>query len=204
MTARPEEDEAAEALLVEGLVAGDEAAYERLIREHGPRLLAVTRRILGDRQDAEDALQEAFLSAFRKIEGFDRRARLSTWLHRIAVNAALMRLRSRRRREERDLETLGPRFADDGHFLEPPAPWSESGEAQAIEAETRRTVQEAIASLPETHRNALLLRDIQGLSNEEVARELGITTNAAKIRVHRARQALQALLDPHMRGQEPE
>ena len=87
-----------DARLLEGLRRGDDAAYEELVRSQGGRLLAVTRRILGDEDDARDAVQEAFLSAFKSIDRFQGGSLVSTWLHRIAVNAALMKLRSRRRR----------------------------------------------------------------------------------------------------------
>jgi len=185
--------------LVTALKAGDEAAYGELITTHGGRMLAAIRRILPNADDAQDALQEAFLSAFKAVERFEGQSRLSTWLHRIAVNSALMRLRSLKRRREQSVESMQPGFTDGGHFLEPPAPWSDSAEATVQREEMRTIVHEAIAGLPETHRNALLLRDIQGLSNEDVARELGVTVNAAKIRVHRARLALRGVLDPHLR-----
>src|SRR5262245_24166395 len=112
-----------EADLVAGLRAGEPAAYERLVRDHLPRLLAVTGRILGNEADARDAVQDAFLSAFRAIQSFDGASRVGTWLHRIAVNAALMKLRSRARRPEQSIEHLLPRFLDDGHQVDPPAPW---------------------------------------------------------------------------------
>jgi RNA polymerase sigma-70 factor (ECF subfamily) len=185
--------------LVASLRAGDETAYEKLITTHGGPMLAAIRRILPNAEDAQDALQDAFLSAFKAVERFEAQSKLSTWLHRIAVNAALMRLRKLKRSKEQSVESLQPRFTDGGHHLEPSAPWSDSGEASAQRAETRQIVQDAIAGLPETHRNALLLRDIQGLSNEDVARELGVTVNAAKIRVHRARLALRGVLDTHLR-----
>ena len=99
-----------EAELVLALRAGDSAAYERLVRTYGNWLLAVARRILHNEEDARDAVQEAFLSAFRGLAKFDGASRLSTWLHRIAINAALMRLRSKRRRPEASLDGLLPRF----------------------------------------------------------------------------------------------
>lgn len=191
-------DDVDEAALLAGLRAGDEAAYEQLIRTYGGRMLAVTRRILGNRDDAQDALQEAFLSAFRSIDRFNERARLSTWLHRIAVNAALMRVRRLSRRREISTEDAQPSFTERGHFAEPQAPWSQSVEAEVERGEDRRVVHEAIARLPDNYREALLLRDIEQLTNEEMAAELGVTVNAAKIRVHRARQALRELLHPHM------
>src|SRR5512135_3173100 len=99
--------------LVARLRAGDGAAFESVVRSHGPRLLAVARRFLRNEQDAQDALQDAFLSAFRSIDGFQGEARLSTWLHRIVVNAALMKLRSRKGRTEEPIDDLLPQFVED-------------------------------------------------------------------------------------------
>src|SRR5262245_12156286 len=104
-----------EQAFVARLKAGDDAAYEELVRTRGGHLLAVARRLLRDEEAARDAVQDAFLSAFRSIQRFDGHSQLSTWLHRIVVNAALMRLRSRQRRPEQSLESSMPRFAEDGH-----------------------------------------------------------------------------------------
>src|SRR5262245_23626215 len=187
---------AEEAELLAGLRAGDAAAYERLVREHLPRLLAVTRRILGNEADAHDAVQDAFLSAFKAIHGFDGASRVGTWLHRIAVNAALMKLRSRARRAEQPIEALLPRFLDDGHLADPPAPWALGAEQLLEREETRELVRRTIDQLPENYRTVLVLRDIEELDTEETARLLGVNEGVVKTRLHRARQALRGLLDP--------
>jgi RNA polymerase sigma-70 factor (ECF subfamily) len=200
----PEADDLVqEELLLAGLRAGDEAAYERLIRAYGGRMLAAARRILPTEEDAEDAVQEAFLSAFRRLDTFQEKAQLGTWLHRIAINAALMRLRSLRRRREQDVEELLPKFTDGGHFRQAPRAWSEAPDEEVIREELRGRVRQAIASLPDNYRIPLVLRDIEGLDNEALAGELGVSVNAAKIRVHRARLALRALLDPLMNEAHP-
>jgi RNA polymerase sigma-70 factor, ECF subfamily len=196
ITTRPAEDE--EALLA-GLRAGDAASFEQVVRRYSPRLLVTARRILGNEEDARDALQDAFLSAFRALDTFAGQSRLSTWLHRIAVNAALMRLRSRKRKPERPITELLPRFAEDGHQAEPAAPWV--GVDRALERqETRALVRRHIDELPDSYRTVLLLRDIEGLDTEETARQLGVNEGVVKTRLHRARQALRTLLDPHFRG----
>jgi RNA polymerase sigma-70 factor (ECF subfamily) len=198
--ASPEADDAVrDEFLLRGLRAGDEAAYERLIRAFGGRMLAAARRILPTEEDAEDAVQEAFLSAFEKLDQFHGDAKLGTWLHRIAINAALMRLRRLRSRKEQDIEALLPRFTGGGHFEHQPAPWAEAADEPVLREELRAGVREAIASLPDNYRIPLVLRDIEGLDNQELAAQLGVTVNAAKIRVHRARLALRALLDPMMK-----
>lgn len=192
-------EEEGESSLLAGLAAGDERAFERLVREQGPRLLAVARRFLKNEEDARDAVQEAFLSAFRSIAKFERTSKVSTWLHRIAVNCCLMRLRTRRRKPEQPIEDFLPRFADDGHQVHPSLSWKGSAESLLEEGETRRIVREAIDRLPEAYRTVLLLRDIEELTTEETARLLEASGNAIKIRLHRARQALRGILDAQFR-----
>ncbi len=189
-----------DAALVAGLQAGDAQAFEKLIGLHGPPLLRLARRILGNEEDARDAFQDAMLAVHRSIGSFEGQAMLSTWLHRIVVNACLMRLRAKRRRpEESDIETLLPTFIEDGHQTEPNTAWTEPADAIIEREETRAMVRDCIARLPDAYRIVLHLRDIEEKSTEETAGILGITRNAVKIRLHRARQALRTLLDRHMR-----
>lgn len=200
MQPRPEHPAPDESLLVARLQAGEERAFEILVREHGPRMLAVTRRILRDDAEAADALQEAFIAAFRSIGGFEGGARLSTWLHRVAVNAALMRIRSRARKAEQPIDDLLPSFLDDGHQASPATPWGEDAHALLERKEIRATVTRCIDQLPDSYRTVLILRDIEELDTEETATALGVNTNVVKIRLHRARQALRTLLDRHLRS----
>ena len=183
-------DLSAERDLIRRLKAGDEDAYATLVRTMGGRMLGVARRFLQDDALAQDAVQDAFLSAFRSIQGFDGQSQLSTWLHRIVVNASLMKLRTRRRKPEQSIEPLLPAFDEVGHHASPVVPWTESAEHALLRAETRERVRGAIDELPETYRTVLLLRDIEELSTREAAEALGIGENAVKLRLHRARQAL--------------
>ena len=198
LDARNASGPAADAPLVEALRDGSEEAYEALVRLHGGRMLAVARRLLGDGEDAPDAVQEAFLSAFRSIGSFAGEARLSTWLHRIVVNSALMRLRTRRRKPEQPIDDLLPTFEADGHHREPGKPWQPAERLE--QREVRRLVRENIAKLPETYRTVLVLRDIEELDTAEVAELLEVNAGVVKTRLHRARQALRTLLDPHLRA----
>lgn len=190
-----------DAALLEALRAGDQGAYETLVRLYTGRLLAVTRRYLRSEEDARDAVQDAFLSAFRGMESFTGASRLSTWLHRIAVNASLMKLRSRRRKPEESIEELLPGFLEDGHLAEPAAEWRGGADVLLEAAENRAAVREAIGQLPERYRTVLLLRDIEGFDTDEAAKELDMTPGAVKTRLHRARQALRTLLDRHFRAE---
>lgn len=181
--------------LVRALQRGDDAAFASLVRDHGAPLLATARRMLGNEDDARDALQEAFLSAFRAIKSFEEKSRLGTWLHRITVNAVLMKLRTRRRCCERSAEELLPKFTGDGHHVEPPCPWSDRAVRALQSKESSALLWRAIDQLPPQFREVIVLRDIEGLSTEEAGVHLGITKNAVKIRLHRARQSLRTLLD---------
>ena len=117
-----------EAALLPRLRSGDGAAYEDLVRRHTSRLLRVARRLLESEEDARDAVQDVFVAAFKSIASFESSSLLSTWLHRILINACLMRLRTRRRKPEEDIERYLPRFLDDGHQAAPSLPWCESAE----------------------------------------------------------------------------
>lgn len=190
-----------EQLLLAGLRAGEERAYEQLVRQYGGRLLAVARRVVGNEEEAADAVQDAFLAAFRAMGSFEGGSRLGTWLHRIVVNASLMKLRRRKRKPEVAIEDLLPQFIEDGHQATPAVEWRPAPAAVAESRETCAVVRSAIDRLPESHRTVLLLRDIEGLDTEETARLLDSNPNTVKVRLHRARQALRALLDPHFRGE---
>ena len=188
-----------EAELVSRLRAGNSDAFETLVRTYSPSLLRTARRFLRSEEDARDALQDAFVSVFKSIGTFASNAQLSTWLHRIVINRSLMKLRSQRRHPEEDIEKYLPRFLEDGHQAEPGAAWPEGADSMMEREEVRALVRESIDRLPESYRVVLLLRDLEELSTEEAAEVLGVTPNAIKIRLHRARQALRAILDPHLR-----
>lgn len=185
-----------EGKLLERLRAGEEAAFEQLVRANTGRLLAVARRLLPTEEDARDVVQEAFLSAFRNLPRFEGGSKLSTWLHRIVVNAALMRLRTRRRKPEESLDALLPAFLEDGHHAEKVSEWAEPADRALERTEIKQLVRQYVEQLPETYRTVLLLRDIEGMEIDEVAAALGVTSNAVKMRLHRGRQALRTLLAP--------
>jgi RNA polymerase sigma-70 factor (ECF subfamily) len=188
-----------EADLLARMQAGDGAAFETCVRTHCGRLLAVARRILRNEEDANDAVQDALLSAFKGIAHFRGQSRLGTWLHCIVVRAALGRLRTRERHPEKSIEDLLPHFGEGEHQIDPPVPWRATPETAAQARETRALVQHCIGHLPETYRIVLLLRDIEGLDTEETAQTLETSAAVVKTRLHRARQALRSLLDPHFR-----
>ena len=186
--------------LLAGLRAGDDQAYEQMVRAFGGRMLAVAVRIVRNEDEARDVVQTAYLSAFKALGQFEGDCRLSTWLHRIVVNAALMKLRSRRRRPEESIESLLPTYLEDGHHTEQFSRRDIPADRIIEQAETRAAVRACIAQLPDRYRSILIMRDIEDLSNAEVASLLGVTPNAVKIRLHRARQALATLLRREFKG----
>jgi RNA polymerase sigma-70 factor (ECF subfamily) len=181
------------------LWARKERAYEILVRRYSGRMLATARRFLGAGEDSADVVQEAFCSAFQAMDGFQGKSTLSTWLHRIVVNACLMRLRSRSRQRTVSIDVLLPVFDDKGHHIQAIASWGEPWE-RMMRTETQDQVRSCIDLLPDDHRVVLLLRDIEGLDTAEAAKALGISIPAVKTRLHRARQALRSLLEPIFAG----
>lgn len=184
-----------ELALLARLRAGDEGAYEAFVRAHGEALLAVARRFFRNEDDARDALQDAFLAAFKALPRFEGGSKLSTWLHRIVVNACLMKLRSSRRRRESSIEGLLPTFRPDGHREDVGPGWSHEPKDLLENGEARRLVREKLDQLPDDFRTVLLLRDIEELDTAATAAALEISEAAVKTRLHRARQALRTLLE---------
>jgi RNA polymerase sigma-70 factor, ECF subfamily len=181
--------------LVGQLKAGDERAFETMVHRYTNQMLATAHRLLGSKHDAQDAVQQAFISVFKAIRGFNEEARLSTWLHKIVVNAALAQLRSRHRIVP---DLLLEHLRTESDALDQQAggsSWVSHGSEQAMAAqETREMVRTCIDQLPESYRSVLFLRDIRELDTAEVAERLAISPNAIKIRLHRARQILKNLV----------
>lgn len=186
-----------ESVLVDALRAGDPRAFETMVRQNAGRMLAVARRLVGNDEEARDVVQDALLSAFRSMARFEGQSRVSTWLHRIVVNTALMKLRTRRRKPEESIEPLLPSFNDDGHHAIRFSEW-EGADRVLEREEVRKVVRDAIDELPEAYRTVLMLRDIEELSTDEAAEALEITPNTVKTRLHRARQALRTVLDERL------
>ena len=186
--------------LVERLRAGDSAAFETMVRKYGGRMLAVARRFLPVEQDANDAVQDALISAFKAIHNFAGDAKLSTWLHRIVVNASLMQLRYRRRRAEESIENLLPRFNEEGKWADDSVRLVRCEDLPLERRDTREMVRKGIEQLPDNYKTVLILRDIEDLDTDEVAKMLDATTNTVKVRLHRARQALRTILEREMRS----
>ena len=186
-----------EELLIRKGLRGDEDALETLFTRHKRTLFQTALRLLGNAEDAEDALQDGLLSAYRNLKRFEGRSQFSTWLTRIVINAALMRRRSKKVRTAMSLDEppredeLAPseRFADDG-----PTP-----EQTYQRTELRQLIGENLDELSPLLRTAFILREVEGFSTGEAASQLGVTENTLKARLWRARQQLASRLSKHMR-----
>lgn len=191
--------ETAEATLVRQLRSGDRQASERFVREHTGWMLVLALRYVRDGALAEDCVQEAFLQAFRNIREFEGRSALKSWLFRIVVNAALMKLRSRRGAIEQPMDDVLPQIECARTGVE--TAWTEMATPEQIleRKEACELVAAKLMELPDCYRIVLLLRDIEGLSTEETARLLATTEGAVKVRLHRARAAFKVLVEPVLR-----
>lgn len=184
-----------EVALVEGMRRGDRDAAEFFARWLYPRMYAAAYKILGDDQNARDAVQDSFVRVMTAIHRFRAEAKFSTWVLRVVVNSALMIRRQTARTDARVLDDLHPRFADDGHRLNVGEPWEELDTS-----EMTRLVRNCLDELPDDARTVLVLRDMVGIETAECATMLGIRGGAVKTRLHRARMALRELVEARRRS----
>lgn len=208
MTTVPSVDEREQ---LAALRAGDERAFAALVDEHGAAMLRVARLYVRDRAAAEEAVQEAWLGVLKGIERFEGRATLRTWLLRIVANVA----RTKGVRETRSVpfsalgddpsvpeeRFRGPENRWAGHWASPPEEWARP-EQELLSAETRSQVAAAIDALPESQRQVISLRDIEGWSADEVCNVLGLSETNQRVLLHRARTRVRAALDGYLTGKE--
>ena len=185
--------------LVRKAQRGDGSAFAELVGRHQRQLYRLALRMTGSEADAQEVLQEAFLNAYQKLPNFRGEAQFSSWLYRIAANSALMRLRRKRRAPDaltdQPLELQGPRFSAEGYLDPGPrSDWSQRADEKMMDRELGTAIDQAVAGLPEDYRTVFLLKDVDGLSNEEIAGALDLTVPAVKSRLHRARLALREKL----------
>jgi RNA polymerase sigma-70 factor (ECF subfamily) len=178
----------ADAELVEALRREEPDAAERLVERYGDRVYRLAMRITGLKEDAEEAAQDALWTAARKVSMFKGESAFGSWIYRITANAAYQKLRTRRQKSaEIALEDVLPSLDGDGRHFEPMDDWSNRVDEQALQGELRDILQKAIDGLPADYRTALVLHDVEGLSNPDIAEALNISLPAVKSRVHRSR-----------------
>jgi len=180
--------------LVERIGDGDHAAFESLMRTYNGKLFRIARAILKDDQDAEDALQDAYLEAYRHLDEFRGASELSTWLTRIVVNQALMRLRKEKRRSSIVPFRSGASTDAESPETQVPDIKSESPSVAAIRAETRRILERRIDELPASFRTVFIMREVEDMGVDEIAECLSISPATVRTRLFRARGLLRAAL----------
>src|SRR5437867_472041 len=189
-----------DAALVDALRREDPEAPEQLVETFGDRVYRLALRITGSNEDAEEAAQDALWTAARKISTFKGESAFGSWLYRIAANAAYQKLRARKAKSrEISMDDVVPTLDDDGRHFEPMADWSDRVDEQALQGELRRVLSDAIDGLPPDYRTALVLHDVEGLSNPDIAETLGISLPAVKSRVHRSRLFVRKQLADYMK-----
>jgi len=203
-------DNTHDAELIARALTGDGDSFSDLVRPHMGLFTAGIHRILQDAQDTQDALQEAMMAIHKALPRFRGDSRFSTWAYRICLNEALMMRRSRMRRREEALEDYMPHFSPDGSWMNGEARLDWAQEATALESaeheQFRRRIQEGIGNLSSEQRAVFVLKDLQGLDTDEVARMLGISRGLVRQRLHRARLGLRGFLkvqSPALRDMAP-
>jgi len=185
--------------LLDALRRREPMAAEGLVTRYGEKAYRLACRITGYGQDAEEVVQDAFWTVIRRIDGFRGESAFGSWLYRIVANAAYQKLRSRRsRRHEISLDEVLPQFNERGCHAAPVADWSPRADDPALQVELRTALTAAMDELPASYRAVLVLRDVEGRSNGEIAEALGLTIAVVKTRVHRARLFLRKQLSRYM------
>jgi RNA polymerase sigma-70 factor (ECF subfamily) len=197
-------DAGSDLVLVDRLRGGDPAALDELMARYAARVWRLARGVTRNDSDAEEVVQDVFLTLSQKSETFEGRSALGSWIYRITMNAALNKRRGKRAELEVSIEDMLPAYLADGHRAGDRAyvlmDWSRGPDAELLSSEARAVIRRTIDRLPDRYRVVLLMRDIEELSNEETAAALGETVSAVKSTLHRARMALREQLTRHYGG----
>jgi RNA polymerase sigma-70 factor, ECF subfamily len=192
---RPRKSGRDESALIERLKAGNQDALEAIFNLYSPKLYNVAHRILGEVADTEEVIQDVFWTAYRKAKTFRGNSQFSTWLYRLTINAALGRIRRSKKNKEVEYEEFLPKFREDGHHLvRPVVDWSDTLEETYAKQETQQLLKEALDQLKPIDKSVVVLSELEGLPDKEIAAALEITISAVKTRLHRARLFLRGKL----------
>jgi RNA polymerase sigma-70 factor (ECF subfamily) len=182
-------------LLIEQVKGGDHDAFDVLFQRYFSTVYRQAIRLAGNREEAEEVVQEVFLTIYEKAHTFRGAAAFSTWLYRITANAALTKLRRRKKGEELSLDEYLPSFREDGHHLvRPVVDWSNELEERVASGERQRLIQQALDQLAPVDKAVVVLSDLEGLSDREIGSALGLSVSAVKARLHRSRLFLRGKL----------
>ena len=186
--------------LVNRLRAGDEAAFVALIERYQQRMMRLAEMTVGSRAVAEEVTQDTWLAVVRGVERFEGRSTLKTWLFHILLNRARSTV-GRELRAGRPEQQIDERFDRSGAWVEPPEPWADRADDRLVAANLAARVQELLPQLPESQREVVVLRDLEGLSADDVAALVGITDGNQRVLLHRGRAQLRQLLSAEMRAE---
>ncbi len=190
--------------LLQEIQAGSSEAFEALFKRYSTKIYRQAMHLLHREAEAEEIMQEVFLKVYEKAHTFRGEATFSTWLSRLAINAALNRLRQRTRHPEVSMSDYLPRFRADGHHeVRPVIDWSQDLERQSANRQARKILQEAIESLQPVDKTVVVLSDLEGLSYREIAALLGLSVSAVKSRLHRGRLFLRGQLAEYFTPSRP-
>jgi RNA polymerase sigma-70 factor (ECF subfamily) len=185
--------------VIERLKSGDQAALETVFAMYSVKLYNVALRILGDAADTEEVIQDVFWTVYRKAKSFQGNSQLSTWLYRLTVNAALGKIRRRKNNKAVDYEEYLPKFQADGHHaVRPVIDWSDNLDEQYSKYELQELLRKALDELKPLDKSAVVLSDLEGISDKEIADTLGLSVSAVKTRLHRARLFLRGKMAVHL------
>ena len=183
--------------LVAEAKAGNHQAFEKLVERHEDKVYGLALRMMGNEADAEDVLQDTFLSAYKGLKNFKEKAAFSTWLYRLATNAALMKLRKKKGDKSIPLDEQMAEFVPNPEIRD----WSAAPDSILEGKELKEIMEQAIQSLPDMYRAVFLLKDVERLKNDEIASILNISVPAVKSRLHRARLHLRKLIGQYLAGE---
>jgi RNA polymerase sigma-70 factor, ECF subfamily len=185
--------------VIERLKSGDQSALETVFDLYSVKLYNVALRILGEPADTEEVIQDVFWTVYRKAKAFQGNSQFSTWLYRLAVNAALGKIRRRKNHKEVNYEEFLPKFQSDGHHLvRPVVDWSDNLDEQYSKLELQEMLGKALDQLKPLDKSVVVLSDVEGLSDREIADTLGLSVSAVKTRLHRARLFLRGKMAVHL------
>jgi RNA polymerase sigma-70 factor (ECF subfamily) len=185
--------------VIERLKSGDQQALETIFNLYSVKLYNIALRILGQPADTEEVIQDVFWTVYRKAKSFQGNSQFSTWLYRLTVNAALGKIRRRKNNKEVDYEEYLPKFQTDGHHsVRPVVDWSDNLDEQYSKHELQEVLGKALNELKPLDKSVVVLSDLEGLSDKEIAVSLGLSVSAVKTRLHRARLFLRGKLAVHL------
>ena len=185
--------------LIQRVKAGDHDAFEVIFSRYVTRVYRQAFKLMGNKAEAEEVVQEVFLTIYQKVKTFRGESAFSTWIHRLTVNVGLTRLRRRKRGKEVCLDDYLPQFQEDGHHrVRPVVDWSQDIERLVASKELQTIIQQAIDQLHPVDKAVVVQSDLEGISNREISQALGLSVPAVKARLHRARLFLRGKLAVHL------